>query len=71
MVAIPPAHWSVFEGFSDAQMARVLREIASHVSIRRYRKTPRGPKKPLPKRKRYNNGEHVATSQLIAERKKQ
>jgi hypothetical protein len=70
MVAIPPAHWSVFEGFGDAQMARVLREIASHVSIRRYRKTPRGPKKPPPQRRRYKNGEHVATSQLIAQRKK-
>src|SRR5205807_8400714 len=24
MVAIPPARWSVFQGFSDAQMARAL-----------------------------------------------
>jgi hypothetical protein len=70
MVAIPPAHWSVFEGFSDIRVARVLREIASHVSIRRYRKTPRGPKKPPPQRRRYKNGEHVATSQVIAGRKK-
>jgi hypothetical protein len=71
MVAIPPAHWSVFQEFSDAEVARVLREIASHVSIRRYRKTPRGPKKPPPQRRRYKNGEHVATSRIIAERKKQ
>lgn len=70
MVAIPPARWSVFQGFSDAQMARALHEIASHVLIRRYRKTPRGPKKPPPQRRRYKNGEHVATSQVIAERKK-
>jgi hypothetical protein len=71
MVAIPPACWSVFEGFDDAGMARVLREIASHVSIRRYRKTPRGPKKPPPQRGRYKSGEHIATSQVIAGRKKQ
>jgi len=70
MVAIPPAHWSVFEGFSDAQVAQVLREIASHVSLRRYRKTPRGPKKPQPQRRRYKSGEHVATSQVIAGRKR-
>lgn len=70
MVAIPAVHWSVFETFSDAQIARVLREIASHVSLRRYRKTPRGPKKPPPPRRRYKNGEHVATSQFIAERKR-
>jgi len=70
MVAIPAVHWSVFEGFSDTQTARVLREIASHVSIRRYRKTPRGPKKPPPQRRRYKSGEHVATSQVIAGRKR-
>jgi hypothetical protein len=50
MVAIPPPQWSVFHQCSDAEMARVLREIASHVSIQRYRKTPRGPKKPPPQR---------------------
>lgn len=71
MVAIPDAYWSVFEGLSDGQMAQVLREIASHVSLRRYRKTPRGPKKPPPPRRRYKHGEHVATSQLISERKRQ
>ena len=70
MVAIPPGHWLVFQGFDDAQMARALREIAKRVSIDRYRKTPRGPKKPPPQRKRYKNGEHVATSQVIAGRKR-
>ena len=70
MVAIPPGYWQVFEGWDDAQMAQVLREIAKRVSIERYRKTPRGPKKPPPQRKRYKNGEHVATSQVIAGRKK-
>jgi len=68
MVAVPPSHWSVFQEFSDAQVARVLKEIASHVVIRRYRKTPRGPKKPPPQRRRYKNGEHVATSRVITER---
>ena len=69
MVAIPPARWLVFQDFSDAQLARVLRQIASHVSLHRYRKTPRGPKKPPPQRRRYKNGEHIATSKVIAERK--
>lgn len=69
MVAIPPARWLVFQDFSDAQLARVLREIASHVSLHRYRKTPRGPKKPPPQRRRYKNGEHIATSKIIADRK--
>ena len=70
MVAIPPAEWSVFQEFSDVEVAQVLREIAGKVSIHRYRKTPRGPKKPPPHRRRYKNGEHIATSKIIAERRK-
>lgn len=71
MVAIPAAYWSVFERLTDGQMARVLKDIACQVSLQRYRKTPRGPKKPPPPRRRYKHGEHVATSQLIGERKRQ
>lgn len=71
MVAIPAACWSVFERLTDGQMARVLKDIACQVSLQRYRKTPRGPKKPPPPRRRYKRGEHVATSQLIGERKRQ
>ena len=70
MVAIPPAEWLVFQDFSDTAAAQVLREIAGHVSIHRYRKTPRGPKKPPPQRRRYKSGEHIATAKIIAERKK-
>ena len=70
MVAIPACHWSVFERLTDGEMARVLRDMARHVSLRRYGKTARGPKKPPPPRRRYKQGEHVATSQLIGERKR-
>ena len=71
MVAIPPASWEVFSSLADAEMAGMLREIAGHVCLKRYRKTTRGPKKPPPQREPSKNGEHVATSRLIAERKKQ
>src|SRR5205807_5777818 len=69
MVAIGPASWEVFNTCSDAAMAQVLKEIAGQVSLERFRKTPRGAKKPPPKRKAYKNGEHVSTARLIAERK--
>jgi IS4 transposase len=68
MVAIEAGHWQVFRTLSDGAFAGVLREIASHVCLRRYRKTPRGPKKPQPKRRRYRNGEHVSTAKIIADR---
>ena len=71
MVAIPAWHWEVFQQFSAAEMARVLLELAGQVVLKRYRKTPRGPKKPPPKRKRYKNGEHISTAKVIAERRRQ
>lgn len=70
MVAIPAPHWQVFRDLSAAALARLLRHIASHVSLQRYRKTPRGPKKPPPKRRRYRNGEHLSTAKVIAERRR-
>jgi hypothetical protein len=69
MVAIGPAYWEVFNTCSDAAMAQVLKGIAHQVSLQRFRKTPRGPKKPPTQRKEYKNGEHVSTARLIAERK--
>jgi hypothetical protein len=71
MVAIPPAYWTVFNALSDVEMANVLKEVARHVSLEQYQKTPRGPKKPPPQRRRYRNGEHIATAKVLAERKKQ
>ncbi len=71
MVAIPALHWEVFRQFNAAEMARVLRELAGQVVLKRYRKTPRGPKKPPPKRRRYKNGEHLSTAKVIAERRRQ
>jgi len=70
MVAIPALHWEVFRQFNAAEMARVLLEVAGQVVLKRYRKTPRGPKKPPPKRRRYKNGEHLSTAKVIAERRK-
>ena len=68
MVAIPARCWEVFATMSDGELAAALREMAGHVSLRRYRKTRRGPKKPPPQRRRYKNGEHIATSRVIAGR---
>lgn len=69
MVAIPAGHWQVFRELSAAALAHVLQDMARHVSLQRYRKTPRGPKKPQPQRRRYRNGDHLSTAQIIAERR--
>jgi Transposase DDE domain len=69
MVAIPAPHWAVFGSLSDQELARLLRELAGKLVLARYRKHPRGPKKKPPPRRRYQNGEHVATSKILAGRK--
>ena len=70
MVAIPAVHWAIFQDMSAAGLAKVLRELARHVSLHRYRKTPRGPKKPPPIRVRHRTSKHVSTAKILAERRR-
>jgi hypothetical protein len=68
MIALPPPRWAVFAGMAVREFARLLTEIAARVDLGRYRKSPRGPKKPPPKKSRYRNGGHVSTHKLLMER---
>ena len=68
MVAIPPRHWRKFHVLKPAELACVLKTVAANVNLRRYRKHPRGPKKPPPKKSKYRNGGHVSTATLLATR---
>jgi DDE family transposase len=65
MIAIPEKHWKIFRALSVAELACVLKEIAGHLRLSRYRKHPRGPKKPPPKKTAYANGGHVSTFKLL------
>ena len=68
MIALPPACWEVFCGMNASDFAKVLKKIAAHVDLAMYRKTPRGPKKPPPKKSLYKNGGHVSTHKLLTDR---
>jgi IS4 transposase len=65
MVALPPACWEVFGNMSASAFAKTLKKIASHADLPMYRKSTRGPKKPSPKKDKYNNGGHVSTHKLL------
>jgi hypothetical protein len=69
MVAIPEEYWEVFQGFSRKEMVNLLRHLAMRMSLARYRKQRRRPKKSRPKRIYDKDQPHVATSQLLEERK--
>ena len=69
MVAVPARHWRRFRRLTPQEFTDTLKEIAAHVCLSRYRKHPRGPKKPPPKKDRYKNGRHVSTAKLLKKRK--
>jgi hypothetical protein len=67
MIAIPPEGWAPIAALTTKAFARLLKDVAARVDLARYRKTPRGPKKPPPKKSRYRNGGHVSTHKLLTD----
>jgi hypothetical protein len=54
---------------SLAEMGATLLALAQKVRLRALRKSPRGPKKPRPKRAKDPKHSHVATAKLLMNRK--
>ena len=70
MIALPEAEWKYLAEISDRDFATWLVNVAKRVRLDRYAKSPRGPKKPRPRRTRFSKAKHVATSRLMADAKK-
>jgi hypothetical protein len=68
MIALPPAHWEALQGLSVAEFGAQLLAWARRVDLDRYRKQPRGPKKPRPQRASAQF-QHVATAQLLPKKR--
>jgi IS4 transposase len=68
MIAIPNKHWKVFGQLDERQMAATLKELASKIELRRFRKHPRGPKKPQPRKLSGAKTVHVSTARILAAR---
>jgi Transposase DDE domain len=69
MIAIPEDEWRVFSRMRPAEMVATLRALAQQVRLDTYRKSPRGPKKPRPKRENTTKAPHVSTAKLLRNRK--
>jgi len=70
-IAIPDKHWSPFATADIPTLAETLLELARQARLPRYKKSPRGPKKPKPRRTRFAKDKHIATSRLLAAEKQQ
>ena len=69
MIAIPEEEWRVFCRLRPAEMVALLKALAQQVRLTAYRKSPRGPKKPQPKRQGTPKGSHVSTAKILRNRK--
>jgi hypothetical protein len=68
-IALTDAEFAKLEGKrTPAKLATRLRSLGKKVNLKQVLKSKRGPKKPPPKRKSGNRGNHVATSKILAER---
>src|SRR6266481_3226053 len=68
MIAIPEDAWRVFSRMRPAELVATLKMLARKVRLKAYRKSPRGPKKPRPKRDGTTKAPHVSTAKLLRNR---
>src|SRR2546428_10684080 len=68
MIAIPEDEWRIFSRMRSAEMVATLKMLARKVRLKAYRKSPRGPKKPRPKREGTTKSPHVSTAKLLRNR---
>jgi hypothetical protein len=59
----------VFHGLTAVAFGEMLRGLAAGVRLSAYRKQPRGPNRPQPKRESGAKIKHVSTAKLLEKRK--
>ena len=64
-IAITENERAIFAQANSSELATLLLNIASYVDLKKYKKNPRGPKKPLIKRTQFKGHPHVSTAKLI------
>jgi IS4 transposase len=70
MIAISEDEWKEFRLLTRRQLIVILKKLSKNVKLSRFLKHPRGPKKPVAKRKSDPKHPHVSTAKLIASRKR-
>ncbi len=65
-IATVPEEWEVFQTMPPHKLAENLVKWAGFVQLPKYKRHARGPKKPVPKRTKYQDNTHVSTARLLA-----
>jgi Transposase DDE domain len=66
-LALDESIWKPFQTMPPQEVARKLLEYSAHVQLAAFKRTPRGPKKPVPPRTKHTTETHVSTARLLAE----
>jgi len=69
-IAIEADEWVIFRDFTQEELIGFLMVLSKNVKLSAFRKHPRGPKKPVKKRKSDPKHPHVSTAKILAKRKK-
>jgi hypothetical protein len=66
-IAIPKSEWTPFQKMKSSECGSTLIGLAALMKLPKFRKHPRGPKKPVPPRTRFRNHSHVSLSANMSE----
>lgn len=69
MIALPPSEWTLFSQMSSGKIGLILLQLAEKVNLKKLVSSPRGPKKPKPKRTWDKKRPHVSTARLLAQQR--
>lgn len=69
MIALPAPNWQPFAAMPVESFAIVLKDWATAINLKRFKSSPRGPKKPKQKPKFDPKHPHVSTARLLQEKK--
>ncbi|MFO8085114.1 MAG: transposase, partial [Desulfobacterales bacterium] len=70
MIAIDDSQWEIFSQMTIEEFVAILIMLAKKVNLAKYKKHPRGPKKPSAKRRSDPKVPHVSTARILKKRKK-
>lgn len=69
-VALEDSVWVPFQTMPPAALATELLRFATNTNLRKFKRHPRGPKTPVPRRTRFVDETHVSTARLLAKSRK-
>ena len=69
LVVLEDSDFDIYRDMPVAEFCTALRDVAQHIDLSYYRKTTRGPKKPVKKKRRNKRKVHVSVAKVLSQRK--